>query len=439
MRYSSIRRVCIALLCMSVLLLVMAVAVRIQLEQTSEPALVYEEQKLEPVAEPDIPENIEPVVPEATEPDAKEAEIQEEDGDEAAAEVAENDMSDEVEKILSEMTLEEKIYQMFVLNPEQLTGVGQVTSAGERTRSSLEKYPVGGILYFGPNIQDPEQTKNMLAAVRDYGMEIEGLPLFLCVDEEGGRIARIAGNSSFSVQKTKPMAQIADAEEAYEAGNVIGSYLSELGFNVDFAPDSDVLTNPDNAVIGDRSFGSDAGVVAEYSGKYLEGLHNNEMLGVYKHFPGHGATSGDTHTGFAGTDKTLEEMMEVELLPFSKAQSDGADMVMVSHISVPEILGDNTPCSLSHYMITDVLRNMLGYEGLIITDAMNMSAITANYTNEEAAVLAVNAGVDLILTPGDFKVYHAVILKKVRDGEISEERIDDSVRRIISKKIAADS
>ncbi|WP_081669053.1 glycoside hydrolase family 3 protein [Butyrivibrio sp. VCB2001] len=439
MRYSSIRRVCIALVCMSVLLLVMAVAVRNQLEQTPEPNPVYEEQKLDSVAEPDIPENVESDVLEATERDAKEAEALEEDIDEAAAEVAENDKSDEVEKILSEMTLEEKIYQMFVLNPEQLTGVGQVTSAGERTRNCLEKYPVGGILYFGPNIQDPEQTKNMLAVVRTYGMEIEGVPLFLCVDEEGGRIARIAGNPSFTVQKTKPVAQIADAAEAYEAGNVIGSYLSELGFNVDFAPVSDVLTNPDNVVIGDRSFGSDAEVVAEYSRKYLEGLHNNEVLGVYKHFPGHGATSGDTHTGFSGTDKTLDEMMEVELLPFSKAQSDGADMVMVSHISVPEILGDNTPCSLSHYMITDVLRNMLGYEGLIITDAMNMSAITVNYTNEEAAVLAVNAGVDLILTPGDFKVYHAVILKKVRDGEISEERIDDSVRRIISKKIAADS
>ena len=225
-------------------------------------------------------------------------------------------------------------------------------------------------------------------------------------------------------------------EKAYEAGNTIGEYLKKYGLNFNFAPDADVITNPENKIIGDRSFGSDAKSVAEFSVAYSKGLQTNGVLSTFKHFPGHGATKGDTHEGFAYTSKTLEELMESELMPFKAAAENNVDAVMVAHISVPSILGDNTPCSLSEFMVTDVLRNELGFEGLIVTDALDMGAITNTYGDGEAAVMAVLAGNDILLKPKDFFASYEAVLKAVKNGQISEERIDESVKRIISVKLS---
>ena len=266
-------------------------------------------------------------------------------------------------------------------------------------------------------------------------MEIEGIPLFLCVDEEGGRVSRIGGNASFGVENTVPMADITSADEAYGAGRFIGAYLSDLGFNVDFAPVCDVLTNPENQVIGNRSFGSDSDTVKKYARKFSDGLHEYDVLSTYKHFPGHGATAGDTHKGFAYTDKSLDELLEAELIPFADAENAGVDMVMVSHISVPEILGENVPCSLSYYMVTGVLKERLGYSGLIITDAMNMGAITGAYDSNEAVVMAIEAGNDMILAPGNLESDVEEIMERVSENEIDENRIDNSVKHIIAKKL----
>lgn len=341
----------------------------------------------------------------------------------------------EAEDILSRMTLEEKVYQMFIITPEQLTGAESLTAAGDTTKDSLQKYPVGGLVYFSNNLTSVEQTSEMLENSQGYALEIEGLPLFLCVDEEGGRIARIANNSSFGVEKVKAMGDMESAEEAFKAGSVIGGYLSGLGFNVDFAPDADVLTNPENKVIGDRSFGDDPEIVTEYAAAYSDGLHQSGVLSTFKHFPGHGATAGDTHEGFAYIDKTLEELKENELVPFAAAKDQNIDMVMVSHISVPDILGDNTPSTLSEYMITGVLREEMGYEGLIITDAMNMGAITSTYDDSQAVIDAVNAGVDLVLMPVDFQSASDAVVAAAKSGEIDSASIDESVKRIIVKKL----
>lgn len=343
-----------------------------------------------------------------------------------------------VEMILKEMTLEEKIYQMFIVTPEQLTGVSKVTAAGDLTKQKLQQYPVGGLVYFSANLVSKNQTKTMLSKVQKYANEIEGVDLFLCVDEEGGRVARVANNKAFRVKAVGPMAKVSSEEEAYNCGETIGAYLSELGFNVDFAPDADVLTNKSNSVIGDRSFGSDAELVTKYAVAYSDGLHAHGIMSTFKHFPGHGATEADTHEGYAYTNATYEELMAAELQPFSAAQVCGVDLVMVAHISAPNVVGDDTPCSLSEKMITGILRTDLGYDGLVITDAMNMGAIAQNYESGSASKMAVKAGVDIILMPSDFQAAYSSLYTAVKSGEISEERIDESVRRILTAKIGSD-
>ncbi len=337
-----------------------------------------------------------------------------------------------VEKILNKMTLEEKVYQMFIITPEALTNGNNVTTCNNYFREQLEQYPVGGIIYFAQNLINREQTTQMLQNARQYAYEVEGMPMFLCVDEEGGRVARIANNPNFGVPKVGAMQYIGSAIEAYQAGETIGAYLNELGFNLDFAPVADVITNDKNTVIGDRSFGTDAVIVTDYAAAYSNGLNSQNILSTFKHFPGHGSTEGDTHEGFAYTNKTYEELMEAELVPFANGNKD---VVMVAHISVPNIVGDNTPCTLSYKMISEILRGDLNYNGLVITDAMNMGAIFNNYASDTAAVLAVLAGVDLILMPGDFFSAAQGVINAVYNGQISESRIDTSVRRIIRKKL----
>lgn len=340
----------------------------------------------------------------------------------------------QAEEILSSMSLEEKIYQMFIVAPEQLTGANPVTAAGEVTKHKLMEYPVGGLIYFEANIVSPEQIKEMLDSTQSYAYEIEGLPLFLCVDEEGGRVAKIGNNTAFSVRRVPAMQEITGERDAYEAGAAIGGYLSQFGFNVDFAPVADVLTNSGNTVIGDRSFGNDPDAVTRLAASFSAGLHSENILSAFKHFPGHGATEADTHEGFAYTDKTYEELLEAELKPFAAAEENNVDFVMAAHISVPEVTGDNTPCSLSHKMITEILRDELGYQGLVITDALQMGAITQSYTPQEAAVLSIQAGVDLLLMPQDLPAAFQGVLEAVEAGKITEERIDESVRRIIRTK-----
>ena len=346
-----------------------------------------------------------------------------------------NASTDAVEALLSEMTLEEKVYQMFIVTPEQLTGASKVTAAGNLTKQKLQQYPVGGLVYFSANLVSRNQTKTMLTKVQKYANEIEGVDLFLCVDEEGGRVARVANNKAFRVENVGPMAKVSSEEEAYNCGETIGAYLSELGFNVDFAPDADVLTKSGSVVIGDRSFGSDAGLVTKYAVAYSNGLHAHGIMSTFKHFPGHGATEADTHEGYAYTNATYEELMATELQPFSAAQMCGVDLVMVAHISAPNVVGDDTPCSLSEKMITGILRTDLGYDGLVITDAMNMGAIAKNYDSGIAAKMAVKAGVDMVLMPSDFQAAYSGLYTAVRSGEISEERIDESVRRILTAKV----
>uniref|UniRef100_UPI003FF0E5E4 glycoside hydrolase family 3 protein n=1 Tax=Roseburia sp. TaxID=2049040 RepID=UPI003FF0E5E4 len=367
-------------------------------------------------------------IPQTEEPEATEAQTQ----------TVVDPLVEQAAQIVSGMTLEEKVAQMFFITPEALTGYGQVTVAGDATNEAYQKYPVGGLIYNSQNLVDIDQTKTMMAKMQQYADSRISLPVFLGVDEEGGSVTRIASNEAYGITNVNNMSDIGatgDTQNAYQAGVTIGTYLSDLGFNLDFAPVADVLTVSDS-VIGNRSFGTDSELVASMALSELQGLESMGIQGVVKHFPGHGGVSGDSHSGAVSTDKSLEELFASELVPFQRAIDGGAQFLMVGHIAAPNVTGDDTPASLSKVMITDVLRTQMGYQGVVITDAMNMTAITANHAADEAAVLAVNAGADMILMPEDFgKAYNGVI-DAVNNGTIEEYRINEAVVRIVKAKLA---
>lgn len=346
------------------------------------------------------------------------------------------DENDIWEEYLAKLSTEQKVAQLFIITPDALTGIDSVTAAGESTYAALEQYPVGGLIYFQNNLLSYEQISDMLHTVQDFSMEISGLPLFLATDEEGGSVARISGQG-FGIDSIEDMAQIGaneDYDRAAEVGRYMGSYLCELGFNVDFAPCADVLTNSANTVVSRRSFGSDAKVVADMVEIQMKAFEKEGILGVPKHFPGHGATSEDSHEGYASIYKTADELDANEWLPFKEAIRNGAKFIMVGHIACPQITNDNTPASMSHYMVTELLRNTLGFDGLVVTDALNMGAVSQNYSSADAAVAAIQAGADLLLMPTDFYSAYYGVVDAVYSGEITEERLNESIKRILKVK-----
>lgn len=348
------------------------------------------------------------------------------------------DKTDKVQQIVDSMSLEEKVAQLFLVQPEAIVDIGTATAAGDATKQAINKTPVGGFVYFSDNLQSEQQVQDMLRNVQKYSEDRIGLPAFLSVDEEGGTVARVASTGRFDVTDVGDMAKIGasgDVQQARQAGETIGSYLSELGFNLDFAPDADVLTNPDNTVVKKRSFGSDPRVVSDMSLAVAQGLAQHQVYSVYKHFPGHGATAGDTHQGYAYTDKTLDELKQSELIPFENAIQNNAAFIMAAHISATRVTGDDTPASLSKTMITDILRGQMGYDGIVVTDAMNMGAVTEQYTSAQAAVKALQAGADLVLMPEDFQEAYQGVLDTVKDGTLTEQRINESVTRIVKVKV----
>ena len=343
-----------------------------------------------------------------------------------------------IQRVLESMTLEEKVNQLFMITPEALTGVGTVIQAGDGTREALEEHPVGGLIYFAQNLKDPDQTRTMLENTQEYASARSGFPIFLSVDEEGGQVARVGSNPAFGVPEIGNMSEVGaggDTQEAYETGSTIGAYLKDLGFNMDAAPDADVLTNPANEVVKYRSFGSDPELVSRMAAAELKGLNDQGIIGMYKHFPGHGGTTADSHEGYVYVEENLEELKSGALVPFQDGADNGLRVIMVSHIACPEVTGDNTPATLSRQLVTDLLREDMGFDGLVITDALNMGAITEQYSSGEAAVAALNAGVDMLLMPADFQAAYDGVMAALENGELTEERIDESVRRILEIKL----
>ena len=357
---------------------------------------------------------------------------------------------DEVESQLQRMTLREKVGQMFYVRPECLDttihfnrsgGIDQsvddltkirLQAVNEMMRKVNENYPVGGIILYAHNIEDEAQLARFIPEIR----ALKGSPL-LCIDEEGGRVARIGRNSNFKVKTYESMGAIGatgDPKNAYECGNTIGTYLHRYGFDIDFAPVADVNTNPENIVIGARAFSDKPEIAAPMVTNYLQGLKDAGITGCIKHFPGHGDTKADTHFGYAQSLKTWEQMKDCEMITFKAGIAWGTQLIMTAHIATPNVTGSDIPATMSSVILQDKLRGELGYQNIIITDAMEMGAITKQYTNAEAAVGTLQAGADIVLGPQNFVEAFDAVVKAVEVGRLSEQRIDQSVRRVLKLK-----
>ncbi len=333
---------------------------------------------------------------------------------------------DDIEKELEKMTLDEKIGQMLIIYYTK----GKMDNT---LRNSLATVKPGGFILFADNFTNYEDSLELIKEIKNSSK----IPMFIAIDQEGGNVQRLKKLSDREVTKIPYMYDVGsvdDVEYTKEIGRVIAEELRVFGVNMDFAPVIDVYENKDNTVIGKRSFGDRPEFVSKHGIALANSLSNNGVIPVYKHFPGHGNTSTDSHEDLPIVNKSKEELLNSDLIPFKDAIKDGAEIIMIGHLAVPSITGDNTPASLSKELITDFLKDELGYKGLVITDALNMGAITKNYSNDEKYVKAINAGVDLLLMPGSSKEALASIKKSVESGLISEDRIDDAVRKILALK-----
>ena len=343
-----------------------------------------------------------------------------------------------VDERIGAMTLEQKVAQLFIVTPEALVeGVSQVTQAGDMTREGVTAHPVGGIVYFAQNLLDPEQTTTMLANVKQFYADAGNVAPFIAVDEEGGTVVRIADNEAFGAQDVgdaSALGSAGDTEAAKRAAEQIADYLMPLGFNLDFAPVADVVDPLRSDTMGLRSFSSDAAVAADMVRAEVEGFRDKKMLCCAKHFPGIGAAAGDSHEGAITIEATNEELETVDLVPFRAAIESGVPMIMVGHVSLPNIVGDSTPAPLSSAVVQGMLRDSLGYTGIIVTDSLSMGAITDYYTPAEAAVAALKAGCDIPLMPERLDEAYQGVLSAVQVGELTEERLDESLTRILTAK-----
>ena len=351
-------------------------------------------------------------------------------------------LEDPIADRISRMSLREKVGQLFMIRPDALEGrfgpddlennsITGTTQVTDEMRERYAAYPCGGFAVFRKNITSPGQLLIFTEALH----AMNDIPVMIGIDEEGGRIARIANHpAGFDVPKFPPMGRIAqtgDPGAAYEAGKTIGGYLKAYGLDVDFAPVADVNTNPNNPVIGDRAFGDDPDTAASMVRAVIRGLHENGVASCIKHFPGHGDTAADTHTGYAETLKTWDEISACEMIPFRAGIEAGTDMVMTAHISAPNVTGTSIPATMSHKLLTEKLRGELGFEGLIITDALSMGAIREKYSSSTACVACLKAGADLLVLPYDYFEAFDGVVAAVESGQIPMERIDESVYRVL--------
>lgn len=340
--------------------------------------------------------------------------------------------------IVENMSLEEKIGQMFIVNLEQLDNSHgnyyEFRKFTDKMENTLKKYYIGGVILFARNIENIDQTKNMITELQNHA----SIPLFVSVDEEGGDVARVGNNSNMRTTTFPPMEEVGKNEDekyAYNMGKTIASEIKELGFNLDFAPVADVKTNEYNTEIGNRAFGSDAKLVSKFVKQVVKGIQGQGISATLKHFPGHGSTNGDSHKTPVNADTDLLSLRSREFKPFKAGIEEGADFVMVSHISISKVTENTVPASMSNVVMQNMLRDELKFKGIIITDGMDMGAITEKYDADEAAVNCIKAGADIVLMSTDVEAAYDAVKQAVEKGEIDEKSIDESVQRILEVKI----
>lgn len=336
--------------------------------------------------------------------------------------------SDIVEKTLADMSLRDKVCQMMFVRPESITGIDVVTAAGDTTKSALEQYPVGGIVYFAQNMESKDQVKEMIDNSQSYSK----VGLFISTDEEGGMVNRLMNTVGTTYIDSMYNYKDEGTQKAHDNAYTIASDMAALGFNMDFAPVADVWSNPDNTVIGERAYSDDYSQAAELVGSAVKGFEDGGVMCTLKHFPGHGDTAEDSHYSSAYVRRTKDEIMADEMQPFTAGIDAGAEFVMVGHLIVPDI--DELPATLSYKITTGMLRNEMRFEGIAITDSLAMSSIADNYGVGESAVMSIKAGIDMLLDPTDIDTAIDAVVQAVESGDITEDRIDDSVRKILALK-----
>ncbi len=337
-----------------------------------------------------------------------------------------NNDTDKIKEQLNSLSLDEKIGQMLMISYRSIVADNNLISV-------LNDVKPGGFIMFSENFESYTQVNKFLNDIKSTA----DIPLFISVDQEGGRVQRLKSLTDKKVTVIPPMLELGKTNNsllAYDVGQVMGEELGVFGINMDFAPVLDIYSNPNNTVIGNRSFGQTYELVSKMALSFSKGLESTGVIPVYKHFPGHGDTATDSHYDLPVIEKSKEELLNFELKPFIDAINNGAKVIMIGHLAIPNITHDDTPASLSKELITDLLKEELGYDGLVITDAVNMGALTNNYTSKEIYIKAINAGVDILLMPSPAKDALKIIKEAVVNGEISEEQINNSVLKILKLK-----
>jgi beta-N-acetylhexosaminidase len=329
---------------------------------------------------------------------------------------------------LNELSLEEKIGQMFICafrdNKEG------VWSINDTIKDVIAAYHLGGAILFNENLHDKAQTKNFIADLQNDS----NIPLFIAIDEEGGAVSRLGALGYERLPSASRIGSSGDSSMAFEQGSKIALNLKELGFNLDFAPVADISSNKRNTVIGARAFSDDPQIAAAMVQAFVRGLQEGGIIATLKHFPGHGGANGDTHYGPASIPHNMDMLKEKDLLPFQTGIDAGAGFVMVGHVSAPHVTGNDEAAIFSKKIVTSILREQMGFTGVIITDALDMGAVIKKYRADEAAVKAILAGVDILLMPQDLNLAFNGVLEAVASGEISESRLDESLSRILKMK-----
>ena len=374
----------------------------------------------------------------------------------------------EIERMLAGMSVEKKVGQMMcaafrqrqrqaagggvaIQNAERENPLTAVTETDEEIRACLRKYHFGAVSLFRENCRDAAQTLRLTSEMQTANREGGGVPLLIATDQEGGAITRLSFGTSGP--GSMALAATGDSANAEDMAAVYGEELRLVGIHADYAPVLDVNNNPNNPAIGVRAFSDDPEMVAEYGAAFVRGLHRAGAAATLKHFPGHGNTETDSHTGLPRIGSSLAELRACELAPFRAAVAAGADMIMTAHIQYPRIEEEThvsrstgekicLPATMSRRILTELLREEMGFEGVIVTDALRMAAIADHFADEDVIRLTVGAGADLLMLPfaEDDESFRQMTemtetaIRLVKAGEISLSRVEASARRMLRLK-----
>ena len=335
-------------------------------------------------------------------------------------------------QILSSMTLEAKVGQLFIVDLERLARQKNILELTPEIKQTLERYQVSGIILFAQNLKNKRQIIRLIKDIKSS----ETIPMFVCIDEEGGRVSRLEHTDLLKLEKLPSAEEIGkknDSNYAYNVGETIAEQLKEFGFNVDFAPVVDINTNPENTVIGARSFGNTPEIVSKMGVEIIKGLQDNNIMSCAKHFPGHGDTSTDTHSALAYIEHDLQRLKNEEFIPFQAAIDNGVMSLMLAHIVAPKVTGDKLPATMSKTFV-NILKKDMNFDGLIITDALMMKAISDNYKSADVCIKAIEAGVDILLMPDVIEEGINAVIEKAKNDKAFLNLVNNAVNRILIVK-----